>query len=266
MQLQSARDTSGRRLGVVATARAVARVEGVAAFWGGLGPALARGVFYGGTRLGLYGPAKDALARHAPAAAAASPLLAGVAAGALSGCAAAALTNPIDLVKTRLQAPRPPGAPRPTALATAATVARAGGPAALWAGTGPSMARAAVQTASQCAAYDAAKRGVGRATGWRDGPAVHLCASALTGLVTTTCTAPIDVVKTRMMVAAGEGGGGGGRPRASPWRVARDLVSSEGPAALLKGWTTQFLRLAPQSVITFMVLEQLKRAAGLAPV
>ena len=150
---------------------------------------------------------------------------------------------------------------------------------ALWAGVGPSAARAAVQTASQCAAYDAAKRAWRSLTGAGDGTATHLAASAATGLVTTTCTAPIDVVKTKMMVSAaglrGKGGGGAGAaaaaaaatppPPTSPWSVARDLVRAEGPAALLKGWTAQYVRLGPQTVITFLVLERLRSFFELPP-
>jgi solute carrier family 25 uncoupling protein 8/9 len=159
-----------------------------------------------------------------------------------------------------------------------------------------------VQTASQCAAYDAAKRVWRKLTGAGDGVATHLAASAATGLVTTTCTAPIDVVKTRMMVSSsaasggqqqgsprgggggGEGGGGvgggGGAGTAaaaattttataaaspSPWSVARDLVRAEGPAALLKGWSAQYVRLGPQTVITFLVLERLRGLCDLPP-
>lgn len=44
------------------------------------------------------------------------------------------------------------------------------------------------------------KRGVVGATGWGDGVALHLTSSMIAGLVTTTITNPIDVIKTRMFV------------------------------------------------------------------
>lgn len=196
--------------------------------------------------------------------------------------------SPIDLVKTRLQAPLSPTARRLSALETARAVSASSprGALALWAGVGPSAARAAVQTASQCAAYDSAKRAWRKLTGAGEGTATHLAASAATGLVTTTCTAPIDVVKTKMMVSVGERGKrpalqGGLRigattttassstasspPSLSPWTVARDLVRTEGPTALLKGWTAQYVRLGPQTVITFLVLERLRKLFDLPP-
>lgn len=64
------------------------------------------------------------------------------------------------------------------------------------------QARAAVLTASQAVTYDTAKGQVMAATGWRDGPAVHFATALLTGLVSTTATNPVDVLKTHMFVGA----------------------------------------------------------------
>lgn len=36
------------------------------------------------------------------------------------------------------------------------------------------------------------------------------------------------------------------------------IVKSEGPTALFKGWLPAFLRLGPHTIVTFIVLEQLK--------
>ncbi len=69
--------------------------------------------------------------------------------------------------------------------------------------------RAAALTATQCASYDLAKQWWMRQTGMRDNVATHLGASMLTGLATTTITAPVDLVKTNMFV---------GEPSLLPWR------------------------------------------------
>lgn len=50
-----------RPLGLVATARAIVQLEGVGALWNGVTPSAARGMTYGGLRLGLYAPVKAAL-------------------------------------------------------------------------------------------------------------------------------------------------------------------------------------------------------------
>ena len=41
------------------------------------------------------------------------------------------------------------------------------------------------------------------------------------------------------------------------------LVAREGPAALLAGWWPAYCRLAPHAILTFPLLEQLRRLAGL---
>lgn len=55
-------------------------------------------------------------------------------------------------------------------------------------------------TASQCATYDEVKGAVMRATGWRDNAATHLGTALISGVVSTTATNPVDVVKTHMFV------------------------------------------------------------------
>lgn len=62
--------------------------------------------------------------------------------------------------------------------------------------------RTAALTGTQCAAYDQAKQWFMRRTGLGDTPVTHLGASMLTGLATTTITAPIDLIKTNFFVGA----------------------------------------------------------------
>ena len=66
------------------------------------------------------------------------------------------------------------------------------------------QARAAVLTASQCATYDEVKQTLIKFTGAGDNFGTHLASSMITGLVTTTATAPVDVVKTHMFVGKPE--------------------------------------------------------------
>ena len=60
------------------------------------------------------------------------------------------------------------------------------------------QARAAVLTAAQCATYNEAKNAWMRVTGADDSLSTHVGASMISGLVTTTLTAPVDVIKTNM--------------------------------------------------------------------
>lgn len=49
-----------------------------------------------------------------------------------------------------------------------------------------------------------------------------------------------------------------------PLACAAELLRREGPGGLMKGWSANYARLGPQTVITFVVAEQLRSMAGLA--
>jgi solute carrier family 25 (mitochondrial uncoupling protein), member 8/9 len=125
----------------------------------------------------------------------------------------------------------------------------------LWRGTMPGMTRAALLTASQCATYDVIKRQVMCHSGQEDTAAAQIVSGAITGLVTTTVTAPADVLKTRMYCADCR--------RKGLVSTAVALVKDEGCTALLKGWVANYARLGPQTLITFLVAEQLRKRFGL---
>jgi solute carrier family 25 uncoupling protein 8/9 len=146
-----------------------------------------------------------------------------------------------------------------------------------------STTRSAALTASQCAAYDSAKSFVRK---WRRGEEddllTHLCASMLTGLVTTTVTNPVDMIKTQLYMSAAtnsesaatrnESAGSAARQKrevkksaqpAGAVAAARDVLKREGPRGFMRGWSANYLRLGPQTVITFVALEQFRRLAGM---
>lgn len=141
-----------RNVTQLGTARSMYIAEGVTSFTKGLVPAVSRAMIYGGLRLGLYAPIRDAI--HSSPGAYHSSLTTKLAAGALSGAIAAAVTNPLDLVKTRLQGQGRVSNPLTLVRELVAT----SGVAGLWKGTAAGATRAAVLTASQCVTYDAAKR------------------------------------------------------------------------------------------------------------
>ena len=209
-----------------------------------------------------------------------------VAAGCASGAFAAMLLNPTELIKTRLMADA-----RSRSGVSASSSASPMGPyqvlrgvvrekgiAGLWRGSAMSMTRSAVLTASQCATYDEVKRVIGEYTGMRDGVLLHFTASMLAGLVTTTATNPVDMVKTQLYMDAGGGdggagvtkgagkGGAGGRLRpglAGAFDALSMIVRKEGVAGLMRGWSANYVRLGPQTVITFVALEKFRAYAGL---
>jgi hypothetical protein len=58
IKVQMQISSKSRSKGMVGTALAFARTEGLLGLWNGLGPSLARAYVYTGSRLGFYGPWK----------------------------------------------------------------------------------------------------------------------------------------------------------------------------------------------------------------
>mmetsp|Transcript_15707 Transcript_15707/g.47345 ORF Transcript_15707/g.47345 Transcript_15707/m.47345 type:complete len:296 (-) Transcript_15707:589-1476(-) len=233
--------------GMVQTAVAIVRTEGLLALWSGWQASLARSFFYGGARLGFYTPMKRLVGVDQ------NPSFAGnLVAGSASGGLAAVICNPTELVKVRLQskdgARGGPGA-------VIRKVIAEDGFLGLWRGTVPAATRAAIMTASQLATYNEIKAQTRRLTGWGEGVHLHLAASMIAGLVSTTVTSPVDVVKTKMFVA--------GNQYTGPIHCFRDLIRREGLRGLFKGWVPNYCRLGPQTTITFVAVEKLRQLAGL---
>eukprot|EP00747_Dinoflagellata_sp_TGD_P134419 gnl/TRDRNA2_/TRDRNA2_175316_c3_seq4.p1 gnl/TRDRNA2_/TRDRNA2_175316_c3~~gnl/TRDRNA2_/TRDRNA2_175316_c3_seq4.p1 ORF type:complete len:145 (-),score=15.66 gnl/TRDRNA2_/TRDRNA2_175316_c3_seq4:504-938(-) len=86
-------------LGMLGTLRARVSTRGVSSLWAGVPAMILRSFFYAGIRLGTYDPIKEALgAKEKPT------MWRKVLAGTISGSLGAAAANPVEVVKTRMQA------------------------------------------------------------------------------------------------------------------------------------------------------------------
>ncbi|XP_031100029.1 mitochondrial substrate carrier family protein ucpB isoform X2 [Ipomoea triloba] len=231
----------------------VVRNEGLGSLYRGLSPALMRSILYGGLRLGLYEPSKYV----AEMAFESSNIIMKIASGAFSGAVATALTNPVEVLKVRLQmntkSNRGP-------IRELQKIASREGVLALWKGVGPAMARAAALTASQLATYDESKRVFLKWTSLEEGLYLHLISSTIAGTVSTLITAPMDMVKTRLMLQRESNSAGMYK---SGLHCAYQVLLTEGPRGLYKGGLAIFARLGPQTMITFIICEKLRKLAGL---
>lgn len=134
------------------------------------------------------------------------------------------------------------------------------GVAALWKGVGPAMTRAAALTASQLATYDESKQILMRWTSLQEGFYLHLMSSTIAGTVSTIMTAPVDMIKTRLMLQRESKSAGSYK---NGLHCAYQVLLTEGPRGLYKGGFAMFARLGPQTTITFILCEQLRGLAGL---
>ncbi|GMI27234.1 hypothetical protein TeGR_g13757 [Tetraparma gracilis] len=254
------------------------------ALYSGLTPSLAgNGLSWGGYFL-VYNQAKTLLLSGKEAHSNADYLLA----SALSGTCMVCLTNPIWLVKTRMQLQVKAAAARPYRNVPDAfrTIVREEGVGALYKGVGPAMMLVS-HGMVQFAIYEnlkllfpanarkpVFKSGPGSAplTPWhkmKDSMG-YLCMGAVSKVVASTVTYPIQVIKSRMQqrstgwevvkgsAATAEEGTlkeFTGRSYPTFLSAVRRVHGGEGLMGFWKGAGTNAFRVAPNAAITFLTYE-----------
>ncbi|KAI1303395.1 Mitochondrial dicarboxylate transporter [Mortierella claussenii] len=237
--------------GMIGTMMNVARHEGIFALYTGLSASLLRQGTYSTVRFGTYDLLKE---KFAPKDGSKIPVTTMLLCGVIAGCVGGGFGNPADVVNIRMvndgKLPKDQQRHYKHAFDGLYRIIKEEGPAQLMRGLGPNMNRAILMTSSQLVSYDGFKRQL-LATPWfKDNLATHFASSLLAGLVATTACAPLDVLKTRIMNSSGS--------NTSSTQMFFHIIKTEGPAALFKGWLPAFLRLGPHTIVTFIVLEQLK--------
>ncbi len=251
MQALNTTNAKNANNNMLQTFRLVFRERGVGGFYVGLTPSLVRATTYGGLRLGLYDPIRRNLVSSSQFGwmdenRVTTKLLAGGCSGAL----AAFTLNPTELVKTRRM--------KGDSWQTIKTQVGRDGVSSLWRGSSMAASRAALLTASQVAAYGEVKRlWIQMVPNAKDDWMAHVGASAAAGLITTATTNPLDVVKTRMFIS-GEG------KKLSAKEAAMEVVREYGALrGAMRGFTANYIRLGPQTMVTFVVAEELRKWFGL---
>ena len=130
---------------------------------------------------------------------------------------------------------------------------RSEGPTSLFRGVWPNSARAILMTTSQLVTYDTFKRFCIDFGGMSDNLTTHFTASLMAGFVATTTCSPVDVIKTRIMSAGPESRG------QSLLKLLTEVCKKEGVTWVFRGWLPSFIRLGPQTIATFLFLEQHKK-------
>ena len=180
-----------------------------------------------------------------------------IAAAGLAGGIAGLIGNPAEVVLVRMCAD---GAKPPAerynyknAIDALTRIGREDGLAAYYRGLGPNVVRSVLMNVGQIATYGEAKQRLMKGFDMKDNIGTHAAASVVAGTVATTVCAPADVLKSRFQNAKTSSG-----PRVSIVKYVIDTAAKEGPQFLMKGWTPAWLRLAPNTVLTFVFMEKLK--------
>ncbi|KAI9020202.1 mitochondrial carrier domain-containing protein [Phycomyces nitens] len=251
VRLQSAKGAN--KASMLNTLSSIARNEGFLGLYNGISASLLRQATYSTVRFGAYDKLKYQFTSKNEKLTIWKMLLCSSAAGAMGG----ACGNPGDIINVRMQND---GSLAPNmrrnykhALDGIVRMTREEGLGSLFRGIGPNMNRAILMTSSQCVSYDVFKDLVLQYTPMKDGLSTHFLSSLLTALVATTICSPVDVVKTRVMGALSSESG------ISAIGITTQMLKVEGISSFFRGWTPAFVRLGPQTIITFVVMEQFKK-------
>ena len=222
----------------------ILKTDGPVGLYAGISASLLRQLTYSTVRFGIYEELKTRFGSGDPS----FPIL--VAMASASGFVGGVAGNFADVINVRMQHDASlPAAERRNyrhAFDGMIRMARDEGLASAMRGWLPNASRAAVMTAGQLASYDTFKRLLLDYTPMTDTPATQFSASLLAGLVASTATSPIDVIKTRVMSSAQSHG---------LLHHIQDITRKEGLRWMFKGWLPSFLRLGPHTICTFLFLE-----------
>jgi len=251
LQVQSSAGAGPQYTGFVDCLAKTYKAEGPTALWKGLTPALLRQVNYTGLSMVLYEPVRDfykGLLQGKDSTAAPSypvRLLAGGSAGAI----AIAIFNPTEVVKTQVQT----SVEGISMMQVIKKVWAADGVAGFWAGVKPNVARTFLVNAAELGTYDQAKQTLQPYLG--AGLLSHVGASGCAGFTSACVSTPADVIKTRLMNAAG-----GKKQYSGIVDAGMTIVKQEGPTALYKGFLPICVRKLVWCAAFFVSYEQIRAA------
>ncbi|XP_063076962.1 mitochondrial dicarboxylate carrier [Engraulis encrasicolus] len=250
--LQTQQEVKTRMVGMAVH---VVRSDGVLALYSGLTASVCRQFTYSLTRFAIYETVRDKITSdsHRP-----MPFYQKVLLAAFGGLAGGFVGTPADMVNVRMQndVKLPPELRRnySHALDGLWRVWRKEGIRKLFSGATMASSRGALVTVGQLSCYDQAKQLVLGSGMMTDNFVTHFFASIIAGGCAIILCQPLDVLKTRLMNAKGEYKG-----------VVHCLLDTAklGPKAFYKGLVPAAIRLMPQTVLTFIFLEQLRAHFGI---
>ncbi|CAL1686636.1 unnamed protein product [Lasius platythorax] len=245
------------KISIVHSTIGIIRKQGILALYNGLSASLLRQLTYSTIRFGAYEVGKQTFETpDRPLPFYQKLLLAGV-----SGATGGVFGTPGDVINVRMQndIKLAPELRRnyKHALDGLVRVIQQEGVRQLFSGCSTATMRAVLMTIGQLSFYDQIKTMLLQTGYFRDNPSTHVLSSVSAGAIATTLTQPLDVLKTRAMNA---------KPGEFKNLMELFLYTAKlGPLAFFKGYVPAFIRLAPQTILTFVFLEQLRYNFGFYP-
>uniref|UniRef100_A0A6B2LC93 Mitochondrial 2-oxoglutarate/malate carrier protein n=1 Tax=Arcella intermedia TaxID=1963864 RepID=A0A6B2LC93_9EUKA len=235
-------------------ALSIAKAEGIKGMYKGLSAGILRQATYTTTRLGVYQALEEKFKTPGRPVSFLVKLVCGMTAGGIG--AVVGTPAEVALIRMTSDGRLPPQEQRGyrNVFDALLRICREEGPLTMWRGVQPTIIRAMILNMAQLGGYSQSKDML--LAYMKDGWAVHFMASLLAGFFATAVSIPVDITKTRLQTMKMVDGV---YPYTGTFDCARKVIEKEGILALWKGFTPYFLRLGPHTIITFVVLEQLKR-------
>lgn len=132
------------------------------------------------------------------------------------------------------------------------------GPKGFFAGIKPNMIRTFIVNATELGVYDQIKTEIFAPIFGRDNTLSHLGASSVAGVASAITSTPADVVKTRMMNAAGRSAILSEYNNLGFIATGRKIYLEEGRQALYKGFVPICIRKTVWCTVFFLSYEQIR--------
>ena len=233
----------------------IVKGDGILGLYNGLSASMLRQLTYSTARFAIYESGKNC---YLSGSGADLTISAKVGLAASAGFFGGIIGTPGDLINVRMQndikLPIMKRRNYKHALDGVLRVIREEGIRRLFGGSSMASTRGALVSIGQMASYDTIKEHVIYLGILQDGLTCHFFSSTIAGGIATFLTMPMDVMKTKMM-------------NAKPGEFSGVIgcfahTMKVGPSAFYKGFIPAFIRLGPQTVLTFVFLEQLKKYFG----
>uniref|UniRef100_A0A1I7VYA0 Mitochondrial dicarboxylate carrier n=1 Tax=Loa loa TaxID=7209 RepID=A0A1I7VYA0_LOALO len=223
------------QVGIFEMTMKIIRSDGIRGLYNGISASLLRQMTYSLTRFGMY----EQLKNQFPGDSTSIPFYQKAAMAGISGACGGFIGTPGDMVNVRMQNDmKLPAAQRRNykhAFDGLFRVMREEGVTKLFNGAAMATSRAVFMTIGQLSFYDQIKQIAITSGYFSDTPTTHFGSSFAAASIATVLTQPLDVMKTRMM-------------NAKPGQFT--------------GFMPAWVRLAPQTILTFIFLEQLRLNFG----
>ena len=245
------------QLGMIRMGAQIIKTDGVLGLFRGVTASLGRQFVYSGSRFGIYDVLKSKVSTFWGLEKESLPLFAKVGTAMTAGGIGAFLANPGDVAMVRMQADgkRQIQDRRNyrNLFDAVKRISSEEGVSTLWRSSGPTVNRAMIVTVGHLAAYDEVKQRLLRTEYFDDTIRTHFASSFSAAFVASVLSHPVDVTKTRLMNMS-----------KSQYSGMVDClyktIKHEGPLAIYKGFVPTLVRQMPYVIITWITIEQLKRA------